>query len=150
MTTPASPVPGPQPGQQPGPQPGQRIDKWLWYTRVFKSRSLAAKFVETGKIRVKTGEQRSRLTKPSQTIRVGDILTFQHHDHIMVLEVCAPGKRRGPASEAQTLYKDLSPARPTREEQKLTQTAPSRAKGEGRPTKRDRRALDKLQDPGET
>lgn len=89
--------------------PAQRIDKWLWYARIFKSRSLAAKFVETGKIRVKSGGQRAKLQKAAQPVRVGDILTFPHGNRIRVFEVKAPGKRRGPAIEAQELYNDLSP-----------------------------------------
>lgn len=125
--------------------PAQRIDKWLWYARIFKSRSLAAKFVETGKIRVKSGGQRAKLQKAAQPVRVGDILTFPHGNRIRVFEVKAPGKRRGPAIEAQELYNDLSPPMPTKDEIKISETAPSRPRGEGRPTKRDRRALDKLQ-----
>lgn len=131
------------------PSQSQRVDKWLWYARIFKSRSLAAKFVETGKIRVMNADQRSKLTKPSQSIRTGDVLTFPHGDHIRVLEVVAPGKRRGPAPEAQTLYKDLTPPPPTKEEIQASENAPSRPKGEGRPTKKDRRALDRLQDDTE-
>lgn len=141
--------PAARPDNHSAPLPGQRIDKWLWYARIFKSRSLAAKFVETGKIRVKSGSQRAKLQKAAQTIRVGDILTFPHGNRIRVFEVVAPGKRRGPAVEAQTLYIDLSPPMPPKEEIREAETAPSRAKGEGRPTKRDRRALDKLQGPEE-
>lgn len=133
----------------PEPKVTQRIDKWLWYARIFKSRSLAAKFVETGKIRVKSGGQRAKLQKAAQIIRVGDILTFPHGERIKVYQVKAPGKRRGPAIEAQTLYVDLSPPMPSKEEVDASGNAPSRPKGEGRPTKRDRRALDKLQDPEE-
>jgi len=124
----------------------QRVDKWLWYTRLFKSRSLAAKFVETGKIRVKTGQERAKLSKPSQLVRVGDILTFPYGDHIKIIKVCQPGKRRGPAPEARLLFEDLSPPRPTQIES-ANNDSPSRAKGEGRPTKKDRRALDKWQEP---
>lgn len=131
------------------PKTTQRIDKWLWYARIFKSRSLAAKFVETGKIRIKSGDQRAKLQKSAQTVRVGDILTFPHGNRIRVFEIRDPGKRRGPAVEAQTLYFDLSPVMPSKEDIETAATAPSRPKGEGRPTKRDRRALDKLQDPDE-
>lgn len=133
----------------PEPKATQRVDKWLWYARIFKSRSLAAKFVETGKIRVKSGGQRTKLQKAAQTIRVGDILTFPHGERIKVYEVKAAGKRRGPATEAQTLYVDLSPPMPSKEDIDAAAKAPSRPRGEGRPTKRDRRALDKLQEPDE-
>lgn len=140
------PAPSRQSARHPAQRPAQRIDKWLWYARIFRSRSLAAKFVETGKIRVKSGDQRTKLQKPAQTVKVGDILTFPYGNQIRVLEVKAPGKRRGPAVEAQTLYNDLSPQMPAKEEVEATGSAPSRPKGDGRPTKKDRRALDKLQD----
>ncbi|TNE57068.1 MAG: RNA-binding S4 domain-containing protein [Alphaproteobacteria bacterium] len=126
----------------------QRIDKWLWYVRLFKSRSLAAKFVETGKLRLSRGPRRDKLSKPSQTIIVGDILTFTLHERVRVIEVISTGQRRGPASEAQTLYKDLSPPPPPKDPQTNSKT-PSRAPGEGRPTKKDRRALDRLKHSGE-
>jgi ribosome-associated heat shock protein Hsp15 len=130
------------------PPSGQRIDKWLWYTRLFKSRSLAAKFVERGKIRLSHNERRERLTKASHPVKVGEVLTFSLHDRIRIIQVAGTGTRRGPASEAQELYVDLSPPKESREEKQtsdLTKT-PSREKGMGRPTKRDRRALDRLQD----
>ena len=130
------------------PPQSQRIDKWLWYVRLFKSRSLAAKFVESGKIRLPHDNRKDRLTKPSQTIEVGAILTFSLHDRIRVLEVLGTGTRRGPASEAQTLYNDLSPPPPTKEVIAKTES-PSRLQGEGRPTKKDRRALDRLKQSGD-
>ncbi|TNE35714.1 MAG: RNA-binding S4 domain-containing protein [Alphaproteobacteria bacterium] len=126
----------------------QRVDKWLWYIRLFKSRSLAAKFVEAGKLRLTRGPRKDRLSKPSQTLEAGDILTFTLHQRVRVLEVLSTGLRRGPASEAQTLYKDLSPPPPPKEEP-ATASAPSRAPGEGRPTKKDRRALDRLKQSGD-
>lgn len=144
----------PGPASQTPPSPTQRIDKWLWYTRLFKSRSLAAKFVETGRIRVKSGGKRTKFTKPSQVVRVGDILTFPQGHDIRVYQVLAPGKRRGPAQEAQSLYADLTPPKAATAgaaPEKIS--SPTRAKGEGRPTKKDRRALDRLQAPetdGET
>jgi ribosome-associated heat shock protein Hsp15 len=140
---------GSSPGSPASPPQAQRVDKWLWYARIFKSRSLSAKFVETGKIRVMSAEQRTKLTKPSQSIRTGDVLTFPHGDHIRILKVLAPGKRRGPAPEAQALYQDLTPAPPKKDASPTSENAPSRPKGEGRPTKKDRRALDRLQDDTE-
>lgn len=126
----------------------QRVDKWLWYVRLFKSRSLAAKFVETGKLRLSRGPRKDRLSKPSQTVEVGDILTFTLHQRVRVLEVLSTGLRRGPASEAETLYKDLSPPPPPKEDP-AAPSAPSRPAGEGRPTKKDRRALDRLKQSSE-
>jgi ribosome-associated heat shock protein Hsp15 len=120
----------------------QRLDKWLWFARMLKSRTLAADLVSAGKVRV-NGE---RVTKPSQTVKTGDTLTFVLHERPRVLEVVAGGERRGPAGEAQALYKDLSPPPAPRP---LTAAAGERDAGSGRPTKRDRRELDKWRDTGD-
>jgi ribosome-associated heat shock protein Hsp15 len=80
-----------------------RVDKWLWYARFFKSRSLAAKHVQAGEIRV----NRQRISKASAVLKVGDVLTFPVGDTIRVIEVAALGERRGPAPEARALYHDL-------------------------------------------
>lgn len=124
------------------PTSSQRLDKWLWFTRMLKSRTLAADLVSAGKVRV-NGE---RVTKPSQAVKPGDTLTFVLHERPRVLEVVAGGDRRGPAAEAQALYKDLSPAPTPRS---LTAAAAQRDAGSGRPTKRDRRDLDKWRDTGD-
>lgn len=121
---------------------GQRIDKWLWYARFFKTRSLAAKFVASGKVRVTSNDQTARVTKASQTIKTDDVLTFPKGDHVRVIKVVHTGTRRGPASEAQTLYADLAPPQPKVKKAKETGPA-ARDPGSGRPTKKDRRAIDK-------
>ena len=82
---------------------GIRLDKWLWQARFFKSRSLSAGAVESGAVRL-NGQ---RVTKPAQTLRPGDVLTFAQGGRIRLVRVLAPGTRRGPASEAQALYDDL-------------------------------------------
>jgi ribosome-associated heat shock protein Hsp15 len=122
----------------------QRVDKWLWFARFFKSRTLAAEMVTLGRVRL-NGE---RCTKASHNVRSGDVLTFAVGDHVRVVKVVAGGVRRGPAPEARTLYEDLTPApTPSAAETK----APSRERGSGRPTKKDRRATDRLMrdSPGE-
>lgn len=81
-----------------------RIDKWLWHARFFKSRSAATRFVGSGKIRV----NRRPISKPSHTLRAGDVLTFVWNDGVRVVQVCALGERRGPPPEARNLYQDLS------------------------------------------
>ncbi len=81
----------------------QRLDKWLWHARIAKSRTLAAKIIEAGCIRV----NRQRVVKASVSIKCGDVLTATLQGRVRVLEICAIGERRGPASEAQTLYKEL-------------------------------------------
>lgn len=115
-----------------------RLDKWLWYARFFKSRTLAADAVTGGKVRV----NRQPVRKPGHTIRPGDVLTFAQHRQIRVIEVVALGTRRGPAPEAQGLYTDLDPPQPRPKE--TADAAPARAPGAGRPTKKDRRAIDLL------
>ena len=82
-----------------------RVDKWLWHARFLKSRSLAAKLVTEGKLRI-DGE---RYTKPGKTVRAGDVLTFRLNDRVRIVRILALGTRRGPAPEAQALYEDMSP-----------------------------------------
>ncbi|NBR34072.1 MAG: RNA-binding S4 domain-containing protein [Rhodobacteraceae bacterium] len=108
-----------------------RVDKWLWHARFFKTRTLAAKIVSGGHVRVNS----DKISKPAYSIVVGDVLTFAQGNHIRVIEVLALGERRGPAPEAQTLYLDKSP---------IQEKDPSQPKseGKGRPTKKDRRNLD--------
>lgn len=78
----------------------QRLDKWLWFARVLKSRTLAAELVERGKVRV----NRVRVVKPSHTVREGDVLTINLRGQVLVLKVLAAGTRRGPPPEARHLY----------------------------------------------
>jgi len=112
-----------------------RLDKWLWYARFFKTRSLSAKQVSGGHVRVNA----ERITKPAFVVRAGDTLTFAQGNAIRVVEIVAPGQRRGPAPEAATLYLDKSPPKPD-----VDLAAVEKTPGAGRPTKKDRRAIDKL------
>lgn len=110
--------------------PGKiRVDKWLWYARFFKTRSLATKLVSGGHLRL-NGE---RIEKPAHSVAPGDVLTFPQGRQVRVVRIVAIGERRGPAPEAQALYEDLTPPE---ERDKPVERA-----GE-RPTKKDRRALD--------
>ncbi|HEX7006454.1 MAG TPA: RNA-binding S4 domain-containing protein [Alphaproteobacteria bacterium] len=117
-----------------------RIDKWLFFARFFKSRSLAAALCAAGRVRV----NRQPIRKAHHALRVGDVLTFPQGGRIRVVRVAGLGTRRGPAEEARLLYEDLMPTAPA--------PAPSegqpaqRAPGAGRPTKADRRAIDRLND----
>ncbi len=119
----------------------QRVDKWLWFTRVIKSRTLAAELVCAGKVRI----NRVRAEKPSHLVKPGDVLTVGLGSSVRILEVVAPGIRRGPAPEAQALYIDLTPPPPPRDPS-LGDQSSGRDAGTGRPTKRDRRLTDKLHD----
>jgi ribosome-associated heat shock protein Hsp15 len=118
----------------------QRIDKWLWLARVVKSRTLAQKLVVGGRVRV----NRERSDSASQLVKVGDTLTIGLESGVRVLRIVAPGSRRGPPTEARTLFEDLSPA-PV---QDPVAAAEVRDPGSGRPTKRDRRALTALKRGG--
>ncbi len=126
----------------------QRLDKWLWYARFFKSRSLATKFCASGRLRV-NGQG---VKKAHHGLHVGDVLTFPKARHIRVVRVVDLGARRGPAKEAQTLYDDLEPppslSRPGKKPpgENIPGPAPAarRDRGQGRPTKRERRETDRL------
>jgi len=117
----------------------QRIDKWLFFARVVKSRSLAAKLAQGGRVRV----NRNKIDQASYQIKAGDVLTITLDRRILIYRVLETGERRGPASEARLLYEDLTPPEPTIP---VNAPAPARDRGAGRPTKRDRRALDALDD----
>ncbi len=118
----------------------QRIDKWLWFARLTKTRTLAQKLAISGRVRV----NREKVDAASQLIKAGDVLTIAGDRDVRVLKVVAPGTRRGPAPEAQLLYEDLSPA-PAEARAPGNAAAPAdRTPGSGRPTKRDRRAMDRL------
>jgi len=107
-----------------------RLDKWLWFARFLKSRTMAAQLCADGRMRI-SGRI---VSKPSQAVKVGDVLTFPLGPHIRVIEV-------GPAEEARTLYEDLSPPRPR---PKGAPSLAAREPGSGRPTKVERRAIDRL------
>ncbi|MEL6374428.1 MAG: RNA-binding S4 domain-containing protein [Pseudomonadota bacterium] len=116
------------------------MDKWLWYARVVKTRTLAAKLVTTGKVRV----NRKPVDKASHGVSAGDVITVVVARNVRVLEVVAPGARRGPAPEARALYNDLTEPQPTADPAAPEGAKPQRDPGSGRPTKRDRRQLDRL------
>ena len=118
----------------------QRVDRWLWFVRIVKSRTLAAGLVEEGRVRI----NRAKAVKPSQSVKPGDVLTITVGPRLRIYKVVALGVRRGPPAEAQTLYEDLSPPPPPREAEAPTVLDETREAGSGRPTKRDRRQTDWL------
>lgn len=120
-----------------------RIDKWLWHARFFKTRSLATAMVSAGRLRV----NETPTVKPHYQARPGDVLTFPKDDHIRVIRIEAVGKRRGPATEAQTLYTDLAPPQPRDKKAEALDPKPAeRERGAGRPTKKERRETDRLRE----
>ena len=119
-----------------------RADKWLWYARFFKTRSLATKACNAGKLRI-SGEV---VSKAHHKVKPDDVLTFAQGRHVRVVKVLALAVRRGPADEAQALYEDLKPPSAESRLPKIAGVRPpgTRSPGAGRPTKQERRALDRL------
>jgi ribosome-associated heat shock protein Hsp15 len=120
---------------------GVRLDKWLWAARFFKTRSLAAKACELGRIDV-----HGQPAKPSRELRAGDSLTVKNDSGIFSIEVLALSEMRGPAAVAQTLYRETDASRSAR----LALAAERKAlphfefARDGKPSKRDRRVIDRL------
>jgi ribosome-associated heat shock protein Hsp15 len=116
-----------------------RVDKWLWAARVFKTRSLATDACDGGKVDV--NEQSA---KPAKALRPGDVVRVTlPQGRRRILKVIALDDRRGSAAVARTLYDDLTPPEPPRPR---WAAPPARLPGAGRPTKRERRALDRLRE----
>lgn len=111
----------------------QRIDKWLVYARVVKTRTLGQALAASGHVRLNG----RKIDDPAQPVKAGDVLTIGLHGHVKVLKVLDFAERRGSYAVASELYEDLTP--PAEEG-----SGPSIEAGEGRPTKRDRRRFDKL------
>jgi ribosome-associated heat shock protein Hsp15 len=117
-----------------------RVDKWLWAARLLKTRALAAEAVKGGRVHVNGNP-----VKPSRDLRPGDRLEVTVGQRRMVVDVRATSERRGPANEAALLYEETPESREAREraaaERRLAQPAgPDRGP---RPTKRDRRRMEK-------
>ncbi|MEP7326845.1 MAG: S4 domain-containing protein [Gemmatimonadota bacterium] len=122
-----------------------RLDKWLWAARFFKTRALAAEAIDAGKVLV-DGER----VKRARRVRLGDRLGIRlgPYEHRIVVQ--AISNRRGPASEAATLYEEIAESVATREKLKLEIKASQNlfAHGEGKPSKKDRRDLLRLKGKG--
>jgi len=86
---------------------GCRVDVWLWRARFFKTRSLAAKFADEGRVRLTRAGQETRIDKCSRAIKVGDRLVFAVGGRLVAVAVEALGERRGPPAEARALYSPL-------------------------------------------
>ena len=117
-----------------------RVDKWLWHARFYKTRSIAAEAVESGKVLVNGAR-----VKPAKALKAGDELFVRVPGADYTVKVQALSVRRGPAAEAARIYAETEDSKRKREEQKLTRSAPEPAMFmRGRPTKRSRRQLDRL------
>jgi ribosome-associated heat shock protein Hsp15 len=117
-----------------------RMDKWLWAARFFKTRTLAARACELGRI-----ESDGQTSKPAREVRVGSMLCVKNDSGEFEIEVMALSETRGPAAVASTLYRETEASRESRrrlaEERKLQPRVEFR---EGKPSKRDRREIGRL------
>jgi ribosome-associated heat shock protein Hsp15 len=122
-----------------------RIDKWLWAARFFKTRALASKACELGRI-----DSNGQQAKASREVHAGDLLRVKKEGGDFEVEVLLLSEMRGPAAVAQTLYRETDASRELRmklaEERKLTPNF--EAMREGKPSKRDRRDLERLRGRG--
>jgi ribosomal 50S subunit-recycling heat shock protein len=87
-----------------------RADVWLWRARFFKTRTLAAKFIDEGRVRSTRAGAESRLDKPARPLKVGDALVFAVGGRLITVRIEALGERRGPPAEARRLYSALDAA----------------------------------------
>jgi len=128
-------------GATPGSATPVRIDKWLWAARFFKTRSLAAQAVDGGKVQV-NGDR----VKPAKTVRPGDEVRVRLGPYEHIVAVRATAERRGSASVAALLFSETEASRAAREKLhwQLTSAAPAMEPEKGRPTKRDRRVLERF------
>lgn len=126
-------------------QESVRIDKWLWAARFFKTRSLAIRACELGRI-----QSNGQPAKPAREVRVGDMLQVKSESGDFQVEVLVLSEMRGPAAVAQTLYRETEASRAARakaiEDRKLLPYLD--ALPEGKPSKRNRRELDRLRGRG--
>lgn len=116
-----------------------RVDKWLWAVRVFKTRTAATNACSTGRVLIN-----DEPAKPAAKITVDDVVTARKGDLLYVYRLVEPIEKRVGASRAAECYEDLSPPRPPKSDVLLVPPGGARERGAGRPTKRDRRQLDRL------
>ena len=117
----------------------QRIDKWLWHARVVRTRSAAAALVTSGHVRLNG----TRCSATSSPVRTGDVVTIALDRAVRILKVQEFAERRGDAQVARSLFEDLTPAPEPRGQEP---SVAAREPGSGRPTKHERRAIDRLMD----
>jgi len=120
-----------------------RLDKWLWQARFRKTRGLAQALCAEGRVTLNG----TTVRKPSAQVRPGDELILILGPLRRRIRIVALGERRGPAPEAQALYEETAPPERLRDPVMAPAPVAPRADGSGRPTKRERRALDRLREP---
>jgi ribosome-associated heat shock protein Hsp15 len=118
----------------------QRIDKWLWYARIVRTRSAAAALAASGHVRLNG----ARVDAPAKAVKAGDVVTVALDARVRVLKVTGFAPRRGGAEEGRALYEDMAPAGPDPARRSDEQPVARRDAGSGRPTKQERRAIDRF------
>lgn len=120
------------------PAERQRIDKWLWHARVVRTRAAAAALADSGHVRVNG----HRIDASSRPVRRGDVVTVALDRSVRIVRVTGFAERRGSAPQARALFEDVTPS-PVTKAPDLPPAA-ERPQGSGRPTKQERRAIDRL------
>ena len=118
-----------------------RIDKWLWAARFFKTRALAIEAIDSGKVLINDDR-----VKPAKTVDVGNLIAIRLGPYTFVVEVLGLSDKRGPAPQAQKLYRETPESIKQREELAFVRKAQAQEvqRGEGRPTKKDRREIERF------
>ncbi|MGI9603802.1 MAG: RNA-binding S4 domain-containing protein [Acidimicrobiales bacterium] len=119
---------------------GVRVDKWLWAVRLFKTRSAAGSACDAGRVTID-----GSTAKPAKRVRPGDTVAVRRRHHHTIVVVTGLREKRGSAAAVADCYDDISPPREQRRDSPPIADPGVRDSGSGRPTKRDRRQIDRLQ-----
>ena len=126
-------------GEEASAERSQRLDKWMWFARVTKTRTLATELVAGGKVRING----ARVEKAAAQVKLGDTVSVVTRERMRVLVVSGFAERRGSAEVAAALFEDKSPA-PRADGSGRDSAGEAREPGSGRPTKRDRRSIERF------
>ena len=118
----------------------QRIDKWLWHARIVRTRSAAAALAASGHVRLNG----ARVDAPAKAIKTGDVVTIALDARVRVLKVTGFAVRRGAAAAGRALYEDMTPAASATAPRHQAPPVARRDPGSGRPTKHERRAIERF------
>jgi len=118
----------------------QRIDKWLWHARIVRTRSVAAALAASGHVRLNG----ARVDAPAKAVKAGDVVTIALDARVRVLKITGFALRRGGAEEGRALYEDMTPAERAAAPRAEAQPIARRDPGSGRPTKQERRAIERF------
>lgn len=132
-----------QPSSEPGRSGTCRVDKWLWAVRVYKTRTSASSACTSGRVKVN-----DEPAKPATKITIGDMVAARRGDHLVVYRVTGIVEKRIGAKLVENYVEDHSPPKPKRQDPVLAPPGGARERGQGRPTKKERRNIDRLRGRG--